>query len=322
MTQLTAMHTRLRFSWGHILAFLGIIAGGFFTFEGVVYATSGDFMLGYLLMGAFMAIIGLFFILPQVFKASDSRMKQKIWIERVLIFMAPMILAVLLLPASHMMQVHNQNDKMVADFNHAMTSANAMFDEYQQYADDRIQAQDDYMAATKMSPYERDNAREILTLQLLGANIDSLRTLATDWMKDADKGANSWNVFLMGNIDEIDASITEWEKILHDISSNTLSTESSDSLSFSSLSAATAHQALKNVHDTFTRTSWTPQPIMAVIWIGLYILLMLPYLLQARHPKSTYKFIPWHNSKVQGYHADTAPLSSSNNDNTFNPDGF
>ena len=80
------MNEKLQFSWGHIIAFLALIAVSYISFVGFTYLTNGNFTFALVGMGITDIVFILFFIGAQQMKASGVKMKSKIIWERIFIF--------------------------------------------------------------------------------------------------------------------------------------------------------------------------------------------------------------------------------------------
>ena len=67
------MNEKLQFSWGHIIAFLALIAVSYISFVGFTYLTNGNFTFALIGMGITDIVYILFFIGAQQMKASGVR---------------------------------------------------------------------------------------------------------------------------------------------------------------------------------------------------------------------------------------------------------
>lgn len=62
------MNEQLKFSWGHIIAFLALIVLSYITFVGVTYKTDGNFMKASIAMIVIDIVLLVFFIGAQMLK--------------------------------------------------------------------------------------------------------------------------------------------------------------------------------------------------------------------------------------------------------------
>ena len=85
------MDEQLKFSWGHIIAFLALIFISYITFVGVVYQTDGDFMKAAMTMVLVDIVLAVFFIGSQIAKATAHKFSKRIWLERIGICASPFI---------------------------------------------------------------------------------------------------------------------------------------------------------------------------------------------------------------------------------------
>ena len=79
------MNERLQFSWGHIIAFVALIAVSYISFMGMTYLTAGNFVAALLGMAAIDILFMLFFIGAQQMKASGEHINRKIIFERIMV---------------------------------------------------------------------------------------------------------------------------------------------------------------------------------------------------------------------------------------------
>lgn len=301
------MNKRLRFSWGHILAFIALIAASYTSFVGFTYLSNGSFLSGAFGMVMTDLVFIFVFIGAQQLKASGENMKNKIVWERILVFGSPLIFVAGMISISHFWTVQSRNDEVVKTFNGALTNGKSIFEDYESYANARIEKYNSTLstivAGKKSNPtmfkqagftdgkeaMQKENMVEVLRLQLLPANYDSLKNLAIVWIDKANKGANTANVFLLGNTREIREAFLNWEKVLNDMASKKLSNEAllGTVPDFTSQAGTQAAAQLDGMSESFTKQK-IPTIWAIVFGIILYALLIFPYLIQPRHSKSVY----------------------------------
>lgn len=304
------MNEKLQFSWGHIIAFLALIAVSYISFVGFTYLTNGDFTFALFGMGITDIVFFLFFIGAQQMKASGVKMRRKIFWERILIFGSPIVFIAGMISMSHFWTVKAQNDAIVENFKSAINSSRQLFIDYEDYSNQRIASYqhnltqiivnkssnpqafrnagfEDYKASI-----QRDNMVETLRLQLLSQNYDSLKTVANKWIDDAAQGASTWNVFLLGNTREIKESLGNWENRLKTFSAKEMSNESivGTVAHFQSNGAKNAIVGIESLTSSFTTQKF---PTLAAIIFGLiiYLMLLFPYFIQDRHTKNVYRLV-------------------------------
>ncbi|MBD5356062.1 MAG: hypothetical protein HDR88_03525 [Bacteroides sp.] len=301
------MNERLKFSWGHILAFLTLIAVSYISFMGFTYLTNGDFNFALFGMGITDIVFILFFIGAQQMKASGVKMRRKIIWERIFIFGSPIVFIAGMISMSHFWTVRSQNDEIVSTFTTSINDARQLFTDYEEYSNQRIETYQNNLnriinnKATDPLTYrkagfedskatiQRDNMVETLRLQLLSQNYDSLRNVASAWIDNADQGASTWNVFLLGNTREIKEALNNWENQLKNFSFKEMSNETlgGEVIHFQSNGANNAIAGIDSLIASFTTQKF---PTLAAIIFGIviYIMLLFPYCLQERHTKSSY----------------------------------
>lgn len=304
------MNEYLKFSWGHIIAFLALIAVSYFSFVGYTYLTNGDFKYALIAMAITDLVFVIFFIGAQQLKSSGRKIRRCMFWERILVFGSPLIFIAGMVSMSHFWTVRSQNDEIVATFTASINGAKQLFDDYEEYSKNRIDdysrhlsqiieqkavAPDSYKAAgfvNSKDKYQKENMIEVLTLQLLSQNYNSLRGEATAWIDNASNGASAWNVFLLGNTRQIKQAILDWENQLKDFTKNRLSNEEliAKVPDFTSNGAQVAVEGIDSLTSTFTTQK--PPVIAAIAFaIIIYLMLIFPYFLQTRHSRTIYKNI-------------------------------
>lgn len=304
------MNEKLQFSWGHIFAFLALIIVSYVSFVGFTYLTNGNFSIALIGMGITDLFYILFFIGAQQMKASGIKMNRKIVWERIFIFGSPLVFIAGMISMSHFFTVYNQNDKIIESFTSSINNAKQLFSDYEAYSNNRIENYEkglNEIIANRTSdketfkkvglsediPYaQRDNMVELLRLQLLSQNYDSLKTIALKWIDEASNGASTFNVFLLGNTREIKDALNTWENQLKNFSAKEISNESLiyEVPHFTSNGAQNAINGIDGLTDSFTSQKF-PTISAFIFGIIIYFMLLFPYILQDRHTKSPYKNI-------------------------------
>lgn len=304
------MNERLKFSWGHIIAFIALIAVSYTSFVGFTYLTNGSFVSGAIGMALTDIVFIFIFIGAQQLKSSGVKMKKKIVWERILIFGSPLIFVVGMVSMSHFWTVRSQNDEVVETFNTALNSGKSIFDDYEKYANTRI---DNYqnnltriIAGRESNPdlyrragftpgienVQKDNMVEVLKLQLLSSNYDSLKNLALTWIEDANQGASTYNVFLLGNTREISEALTNWENQLKGLTTKKLSNEQLNGpvADFDTNAGSAAGRQIESIGHKFTSQK-IPTAGAVIFGVAIYLMMIFPYFIQDRHSKSVYHLV-------------------------------
>jgi hypothetical protein len=309
------MNENLKFSWGHIIAFLAIIAVSYISFVGLTYLTNGDFSSAIMGMVVIDIVYILFFIGAQQMKASGVKMHRKIIWERIFIFGSPIVFIAGMIPMSHFWTVTSQNDEIVNTFTNSISNAKQLFSDYEEYSNQRIatysktlneiianrnnDAQTFRKAGFDIEKVniQKENMIETLRLQLLSQNYDTLKVVANDWINEANRGASTWNVFLLGNTREIKDALNNWENQLKSFSTRELSNEAikNDVPKFSSDGVQSAIAGIDSLTAAFT-TQKAPNIASIVFGIVIYLMLLFPYFLQDRHTKSIHRLLGNENS--------------------------
>ena len=296
----------LKFSWGHIIAFVALVFISYVTYMGDFYKNGGDFTSSAIKVLMIDITILITFIGAQIYKGTDEKFNRSILIERALICLCPIAFIWAMLPYNHFWAVFSTRDNIESSFTSSIEKSKQMFDCYEQYTTARITSYDSLLQSTiankkndKLSYTKAgfkgtdDNTLkqiylETLKLQLQSQNTDSLKISALKWINDANQGATVWNAFLIGNIDKISEAIEGWNKLLVEVSEPILSNELSSTKPFDAdMSSCNAVKTeLKRLQNMYTQSSGVS---LTTIWTGfiLFMMLMFPYFLQKRNTRAT-----------------------------------
>lgn len=321
------MNKKLKFAWGCIIAFLALIIVSYFSFVGFTYLTNGNFT--YALIGMLLTdiVYALFFLGAQNMKASGVKIARKIVWERIFIFGSPIIFLAGMISMSHFWTVKSRDAEIVKTFTSSITGAKQLFNDYETYAEKRIETYTNTLnqiIANKdanpkafqeagfeagIASIQRDNMVETLKLQLLSKNYEDLKKSATGWIDNANQGATTWNVFLLGNTREIKEAIGNWENQLKSFSAKELSNEAMKAPveKFTSGGAKNAIAGIEGLTTSFT-TKGFPNVTAILFGVLIYFMLLVPYILQDRHTKSIYRLIGTENSKKKQKAEETADI--------------
>lgn len=308
------MYTKLKFSWAHILAFLALIFIGYVSFVGLTYAIDDGFEKPTLVMLGIILVLIVWFIGAQQLKGVDNNFdfSKCIWWERFFIFTSPVVLAICLMPFNHAMNVASQGDAIENTFKEAIRSSTKMFDDYEAYSEQRIENYSDFLDRVRRNGSLRptlykeigfngtdDDEKikiEVQTLKRqLTENYDSLNVVARAWIDRVNQKTSVWNVFLVGNIKEIETAILDWNDNLKTFSNVILSTEKYEDYDVEPFDADEADlQAVISKLDSLSNIYTQSDEInyRTIIWgIIFYFLLLFPYLIQERNGVSTYRLL-------------------------------
>lgn len=308
------MNEQLKFSWGHIIAFLALIILSYITFVGVTYKTDGDFTKAAIAMVAIDVVLFVFFIGAQMLKATTRKFAKRIWAERILVFGSPVAFLLCLMPYFHFGTVQSQDEEIVRHFTDAISASKQMFTDYENYSKERISNYDHMLSRVitnkSIHPEEfascgfsngkeeiqRGNMVIALQLQLISENFDSLKTEATKWIESSSTGASTWNVFLLGNTKEIKTAIHDWNVQLREFANHKMNNEEFNGYNvvkpFEEVSGSlsSVDKGLDGLTTKFTKSSFPPFGSIPGA-IVLYFALLFPYFLQDRHTKSQFRLL-------------------------------
>ena len=284
-----AINETLKFSWGHIIAFVAIIFISYVSFMGISYLTDGNFLFAGLGVVGIDVLIVVFFIGAQLMKGTDEKFKRKIVFERILLFAAPFVFCAVMIPYAHFWTVFDRREKIENTFSSSLKETKGMFDSYKSYADARIKEYDAKLAKDKVDQISRENKVKALKLQLVSDNFVNLKNAANEWI-DRASNATVWNVFMLGNIHKINDALENWNRALTSMSQKKMSDEGQGGIPFTSedQSVVQAKSDLSNLNNYYSGIQG-PTWIAIVTGLFLMLLLLFPYVIQSRNTKSTYR---------------------------------
>lgn len=284
------MNEELRFSWGHILAFLALIFIAYVTFMGITYFTLGNFVVAGIGAVACVIVLAAFLLGAQVKKGAPTKFyKSMIW-ERCLILFSPIVLILAFYPYNHFWSVLSQEDKIVDDFKTSISHAHGIFDEYESYAHHRINTL--AISLSDVSQESRSNRVDELTLLLLSSNFNNLKSEANSWIDNAAQSSTVWNVFLLGNVDNIAEAVGKWNHNLNTVSSKHLICEKYEVEDFSPdcLAKQETINGLKNLKSRYSNTEFKFNLMSIITMIVCFLMLLCPYFIQERNAANCEKF--------------------------------
>lgn len=287
------MNVLLKFSWGHILASLAVIATAYGTFVGLTYRLGG----GYIVPGVITFVVSLVLVLSfstlQRLKGTDSGFAACIRRERILFFSFPFILCVLMVPFMHSLTVHSREDAIRTRFEQSIQDSRKMFDSYEEYSRARCDRFREAVKKKKLTQVQQDNRVRALEASLLYYNEQELRKRAEDWIGRSSGNISTWNIFLLGSIDRTEAALMEWHGRLEELSRVSFKGEELDDEYWFDPGHESLDEAiggLESLRELYVKGGFNPLSILAVL--AVWLMLMLPYFLQRRHSRNWYTLFP------------------------------
>lgn len=315
------MNKKLKFSWGHIIAFVAMIFYAYITFVGSVYLLDCDFLKAGILTFLIVAILFLLFIGVQQLKGIDEKFSKAIVWERILVVGTLFFYVVSLHPFFHTWHVQKNHVAIETQFSNSINASKQLFDEYEMYSEDRITRYSELMdrvigwkgvrGHSEFSRFGFINGREqeqknlrlqVLRLQLLSTNYDQLRETALEWIESANRGASVWNIFLVGNIDQIKSAVNGWEELLQGVSfsGKVLADEEFEhgntvyKFDEEGLFITSTKEGLDLLRSQFTTTG-IPSTWGYISAFLCYLCMFFPYIIQSRHTKNQYRLFGYAN---------------------------
>jgi len=280
------MNEKLQFSWGHIFAFLAMIMISYLTYTGAAYLYDTN-----LTVSALWAI-GTFFVLFVVFvgtqqlKATEQNFSRNILLERIGVVLSVVVflLMISISPFKHFWTVYGNRSEITSEFAFAIDSSKSIFENYDAYVDARV----NQVLASKNE--DKETMAELLKMQLRPTVIEENGTFDYEtkeqeilaWI-DAAKESSVWNVFMLGNLTEIQEGVESWKTTLESWTEKSF--YDGDMAPYhSEFDIVTSFNTLKQKYTETKIFQWR-----AVLWalVG-YFFLALPWLLQRRPVKNPY----------------------------------
>lgn len=326
----------LKFSWGHIIAFIALIFISYVAYMGDFYMNGGDFKSAALEVLLINIALLITFIGAQIYKGADKKFNRSIIIERVLICLTPFAFIMAMVPYNHFWNVFDQREQIETQFNAAINASKQMFVDYDAYANDRIATYQQTLETKKNDGLQRETYVHTLQLQLLSQNTDSLKNQAMKWIDNANQDASVWNAFLVGNIQNISDAITRWNQTLISYSEPILSNETVrgnevKAFDADNTSIKIAISDLKSLTNIYEKRGGI-NLISIITAIVLFLMLLFPYFLQKRNTRANglYFLLPQRVKKaalsksVSDINENIESVDSIQNDNhaSFNDDIF
>jgi len=290
------MHEKLKFSLGHIMAFVSLIFWGYVTFVGVTYYTGGNYWLGGgVALGITLVLLILLFWL-QLLKSVNQNFNRYIIQERIVLVLFTLVCCAAFVPYSHFWTVKNHEGEIVSQFYQSQQFGRQLFSDYEKYANGRLNAVEKEIIALENSNYTsiqlmpyRATAKG-LQLQLLPDKYLNLQTDALAWINRSEQTISIWNVFLVGNVDVINSSLIHWHDMMHDMSKHFIDFEQ-DIDGFTPTVFDQANFVKKSTTDLnsilpYYTTPAFPHPLAWITGIIAILMFYTPWIIQNRSPKS------------------------------------
>lgn len=294
-----------KFSYAHILSFLAILLIGYGIFMGLCYWLGGNFLSALVVALVAMSILLIGIYRLQMLKATEAQFDKSLRKERVGVAVFVIICLGLFLPYNHFWVVNDQSDVLRTRFNVALENGNDMFKGYTSYAVDRLNAYEELLDSLEgRSALEHDSIferswplvihSEASLMRLLSKDYWSLHEKAESWIEDAKKDFSPFNVYLLGNLDQIESALNSWHGVLYSSSDHPLIEEDESVERFDKdkklLNAAIGQ--LDEIRRVCTEASGLS--LMAIVTGFMLLgLISLPYHLQGRHTKASTHYGFW-----------------------------
>ena len=288
------MHEKLKFSFGHIIAFVVLIFWGYVTFVGVTYYTGGNYMFGGIIAAIISVLLLLLLFRLQLLKSVNQQFEKYIKHERAALVVFTLVCCIAFVPYSHFWTVESHRDDIKNSFEQSLQVSRKLFSEYDAYSAERIafveSKTDSLDLHSDDNVFIRHHAMlRGLRLQLLPEKYINLERKSLEWVEQSEKTISIWNVFLMGNIDVISNSMQTWHSVMSGLSEYVTDEEKNYTGSvqpFDCLKIVDESTAMLNTVTPMYMTAEFPKPMAWITGFIAIFLLYLPWIIQRRSPKS------------------------------------
>lgn len=278
------MNETLKFSWGHIVAFLAMIMISYVTFTGAAYLYDTNLLVSALWAIASFLVMFVVFVGTQQMKAVEKNFTRSIVLERIGVVLSVVVLVLLVTisPFKHFWTVYSNKSEIMEEFAMSIDSSKSIFENYDAYVEERIEK-----TLQSKSP-EKNAQAELMRLQLqpsFATQTESFdyqtKKLEIEQWIDKARQSSVWNVFVIGNLTKIQSGVEMWKTTLESWSSKKF--YDGDMEPYKATYDITSN--FNNLKQKFTSSvafQWR-----AILWalVG-YFCMALPWLLQRRPVKN------------------------------------
>ncbi len=278
------MNETLKFSWGHIVAFLAMIMISYVTFTGAAYLYDTNLVVSALWAIASFLVMFVVFVGTQQMKAVEKNFTRSIVLERIGVVLSVVVLVLLVTisPFKHFWTVYSNKSEIMEEFAMSIDSSKSIFENYDAYVEERIEK-----TLQSKSP-EKNAQAELMRLQLqpsFATQTESFdyqtKKLEIEQWIDKARQSSVWNVFVIGNLTKIQSGVEMWKTTLESWSSKKF--YDGDMEPYKATYDITSN--FNNLKQKFTNSvafQWR-----AILWalVG-YFCMALPWLLQRRPVKN------------------------------------
>ncbi len=278
------MNETLKFSWGHIFAFLAMIMISYITFTGAAYLYDTNLVKATAwALGSFIVLF-IVFVGTQQLKSAEKDFTRCILLERIGVLLSIGLFALMITvsPFKHFWTVYGNKSEITADFAMAIDSSKSIFENYDEYVDTRIEK------CMQSNSTDKIAQSDLLRLQLQPEILSesgpfSYKEKESEIIKwiDAAQESSVWNVFVIGNLTQIQEGVETWKKTLEMWSDRKFYEDDMEPYK-ASYDIKANFDTLKQKFTVSSAFQWR-----AILWALLgYFFMAMPWLLQRRPVKN------------------------------------
>lgn len=285
-----------KFSLADLLTVLGTLGFGFFCYLSVNFHTSGDTITSVIMAAIFSLLLGGLAFTLKLKKSTSRNFKSSIAIEGVMLFIFLLIALIAVFPFSHFFYISAQKENIQQKIITNIDNAEVLYTEYESYAKTRMEIYEAqlksaiYTKQTNIQDYtkfgfsfganddiQKKNKLFSLKAKLFPSNYDEMKQVNTNWLTNSKQKILNWSpLSIVKIVNILKDEIPAWVEQLNSYSSFKAKGEDYHEFEFK-LSDTDFSTDLTQKYNT---TSFS-----IFLAIALYVIMLLPYLIEKRHSK-------------------------------------
>jgi len=297
-----------KFSLADLLTVLGALGFGFFCFLSLNFLSLGETAPSVVWAAALSLLLGGLALGAKLLKKTSCNFKTCIIWEWILLFLFVGLAFVSVFPFSHFFVVSEQKEAIQSKVIANIEQAEGLFDDYESYANNRLNIYksrlNSVVAAKSVNPGEYreygfidgtddntqvENKMFILNTQLYPSNYEDMKELYSDWLARSKATIKYWKpIGIITVMNEVERNCTSKKNELKQFSTFRAQGETASDFDYS--------LTFDDVTGKITELD-IPTSLSIIYATGLYVLMLLPWIIQKRDIKNLYSLFSFLKSK-------------------------